>query len=354
MKRDYYLDLAARNLRLPIATDLTLRAHPDHEQILLDPVRLGRVVTESAGRFDAPLAFPVMDLTLEKSAIARMLDPSADAEQFKFEACPEASRVARFSDQLTPSALPARMHASAGAVRYVASETKLLPIGMSIGPFSLATKLLADPITPVYAAGAGSTAADDDEVRLLETVLEMSLRMVLAYVKLQVDAGARAVFIAEPAASSAFLSPIQVEGGSDIFDRYAIAPNRRVKELLASHGVDLIFHCCGELVPTFIERFASLDPAILSLGSSRDLPLDAPLVPGNLVLYGNLPSKKFYSDDIITVTRVEEMTRDLQSRMHRVGHPFILGSECDVLSVPGCEETILRKVMAMVAPCGCC
>jgi hypothetical protein len=35
-----------------------------------------------------------------------------------------------------------------------------------------------------------------------------------------------------------------------------------------------------------------------------------------------------------------------------VGHPFILGSECDVLSVQGCEQTIKEKVQAFVT-CEC-
>jgi len=34
--------------------------------------------------------------------------------------------------------------------------------------------------------------------------------------------------------------------------------------------------------------------------------------------------------------------------MRAVDHPFILGSECDVLSVPGQERTILEKVEAFL------
>ena len=34
--------------------------------------------------------------------------------------------------------------------------------------------------------------------------------------------------------------------------------------------------------------------------------------------------------------------------MRQVGHPFVLGSECDVLSVPGCEHTLHEKAMAIV------
>ncbi|OGV73775.1 MAG: hypothetical protein A3K18_17470 [Lentisphaerae bacterium RIFOXYA12_64_32] len=48
----------------------------------------------------------------------------------------------------------------------------------------------------------------------------------------------------------------------------------------------------------------------------------------------------------------------LEQKMHAVGHPFILGSECDILSVPGCKDTITRKVDALIngrcclSPCG--
>jgi hypothetical protein len=34
--------------------------------------------------------------------------------------------------------------------------------------------------------------------------------------------------------------------------------------------------------------------------------------------------------------------------MRETGHPFILGSECDVLDVPGAGATIRRKVEAML------
>jgi hypothetical protein len=34
--------------------------------------------------------------------------------------------------------------------------------------------------------------------------------------------------------------------------------------------------------------------------------------------------------------------------MRGTGHPFILGSECDVLHVPEAAETIRRKVEAML------
>jgi hypothetical protein len=44
---------------------------------------------------------------------------------------------------------------------------------------------------------------------------------------------------------------------------------------------------------------------------------------------------------------------DLADKMRTTGHPFILGSECDVLSVPNCEASVWNKVNAfMECRCG--
>jgi hypothetical protein len=55
-----------------------------------------------------------------------------------------------------------RNQAHLESVRDIATETQLKPVGMAIGPFSLMTKLMADPITAVAMAGAGVTAEEDD------------------------------------------------------------------------------------------------------------------------------------------------------------------------------------------------
>jgi hypothetical protein len=126
-------------------------------------------------------------------------------------------------------------------------------------------------------------------------------------------------------------------------------PNRRIRTVLAEGGADLVFHDCGELVDAMVASFVTLDPAILSLGSSRKLWEDAQRVPRTTVLYGNLPTKAFFSDKEMPLERVLELARDLVGRMKLSGHPHILGSECDVLSVPGCEGAIRRKVEAVQA-----
>ena len=336
MKREYYLDLAASGLRMPIGTHLVLHEHPDHEAIMLDGPRLGAVVAEAARRFHVPMAIPGMDLKLEKEALLLAHGvASGEIDSFHFSDAPA-------EDWAVPST--PRMDATCEAIRCVAGHSDLIPVGMGIGPFSLMTKLVSDPITPVFLAGTGTTPDEDPEVALVERTLALAMNAIVPYLKAQIAAGAKAIILCEPAANKVYFSPNQLAESYAIFDRYVMEPNRRIAAMLAENDVDLIFHDCGELESEMVRRFSTLDPAMMSLGSSRVLWEDAALVPKTTVLFGNLPTKRFYSDSLVSLDDVRRLSRELTTRMQSVGHPFILGSECDVLSVPGSEATILAKV----------
>jgi len=353
MKREYYLGLAAQGLRIPVGADLVVHEKPDPHAVMLDGRCLGEAIAEAAYRYHTPLAVPLMDLTVEKAVLLEALEiPSDAAAAYHLTAPLTPEQLAAVDAVLRHPANP-RWAANLGAIRHIAeNRTDLVPVGMCIGPFSLMTKLIADPITAVYLAGTGLTGADDAEVRLVETTVEAGVRVITASARAQAAAGARLMFVCEPAANTVYLSPLQVAAendAGDVFDRFVMEPNRRLKAVLDASGVDLLLHDCGELQPAYIRRLASLHPVILSLGSPVDLPAAAALVPKDVVLFGNLPSKKFYSDAEITVQQVREMAAELAARMRETGHPFILGTECDVLSVPGHEETIREKVEAMLA-----
>jgi uroporphyrinogen-III decarboxylase len=353
MARQFYLELGQAGLRFPIGTDLVLAEEADPESVRKDGAALGRVVERAARRYRSPLAIPLMDLRLEKADLLRHLGiAESELEQFHFRQPPEAELIetlARRKD--APFAEANRAHQE--AIRYIACHTDLVPVGMTIGPFSLMTKLVEDPISAVALAGMGLTGEEEPAVRLAEGALELAEIAVARSVAAQIAGGARAIIVCEPAANAVYLSPRQIAAGADIFERFVLEPNLRLKRQMGDAGVDLIFHDCGELTDAMVEAFGRrLHPVMLSLGSSRRLWEDAARVPLDVVLYGNLPTKTFYSDARMPLEEVERLTSELLERMAAAEHPFILGSECDVLSVPEAHETIRRKVEVMLN-CSC-
>jgi uroporphyrinogen-III decarboxylase len=290
-----------------------------------------------------------MDLRLEKADLLAFAGvPEGEADLFHFKEPPTEGMLAGVR-RVDMRPFSERIQANQGALRYIAERTDLLPVGMLIGPFSLMTKLIADPIVPVAMAGRGVTAAEDESVCMVERCLELSVNSVLRSARAQIEAGAKAIIVCEPAANIAYLSPRQLRSGSDIFERFVLEPNRKVRALLIQHDVDLIFHDCGELITDMVRQFAvELRPAMLSLGGSRKLWEDAAVVPKDVVLFGNLPTKSFYSDATMPLEEVTRRTAELSLQMAVCGHPHILGSECDVLHVSEAAETIRRKVDAML------
>ncbi|MGJ5819535.1 uroporphyrinogen decarboxylase family protein [Paludibaculum fermentans] len=349
MQQRFYLELAEAGLRMPVGADLVLQEQAEPEAILLDAGRLGQVVAAAADRYATPLAFPLMDLRLEKAdllAFCGVAEEAADA--FHFSEPPSESLIEELRGGAARPFSP-RIQANQGAVRYIAESTGYVPVGMLIGPFSLMTKLVADPIAPVAMAGKGVTAEEDDGVRMVERCLELALLTVLRSARAQMAAGAKAMIVCEPAANTTYLSPRQLRGDSGLLERFVLEPNRRLRALLGEHGVDLIFHNCGVLTTDMVRQFAAeLRPSVMSLGSSRKLWEDAAVVAREIVLFGNLPTRMFYSDSVMPVEEVTRLTLELRGKMAECGHPHILGSECDVLHVPEAAETIRRKVDAML------
>jgi uroporphyrinogen-III decarboxylase len=319
------------------------------ERVRNDGAALGRVVERAARRWGTPLAVPLMDLRLEKTDLLALAGiPESEAERFHFTSPLDESTLATLCDEQTVPFCTGSV-ARDQALAYIGTLPDMFPVGMAIGPFSLATRLMADPITAAAMAGSGVEAEDSDEVSLLWQCLRVAEAAVLCSVRSQIRHGAKAVMICEPAACIAFISPRQIKSGSDLFERLVMEPNLRLKAALDEAGCDLIFHDCGELIDSMVEAFAhKLHPVILSMGSSRKLWEDARLVPDDVVLFGNMPTRSFYSDGAMPIEEVIRRTDELVANMKACGHPHILGSECDVLFVPEAQETIGKKVDAMM------
>ena len=274
-----------------------LHERPDPQAVVLDGGRLAGVVAEAAERYRTPLAVPLMDLRLEKADLVARVRPGTEPETFHFD-LPPTDRDLALARDTAEAPFPARHRAHLDAIARVAARPGLVPLGMAIGPFSLLTKLLADPISAVALAGRGVAAEDEPLVAAAEGALALAESAVVRSVRAQVDAGAAAVIVCEPAASALFVSPRQLAAGSPVYDRFVVEPLVRVKARVEARGALLFLHDCGELVDAMVVALATrVRPAVLSLGSSRRLWEDARLVPDDVVLFGNLPTKHFYSDD---------------------------------------------------------
>lgn len=347
MQRDFYLDLAAKGHRTPVGADLVLHEKSDPQTVKHHGEQLGAVIAEAAQRYGSPLAIPLMDLTVEKEAMLQALDvPEVEIDNYHFSEPPTDEQVKRIIETCNGRST-SRMQANCEASAHLRDNyPDLLPIGMSIGPFSLLVKLIEDPIMAVYFIGAGMSEEEEPGVAIARRCLEVGEQVILASIEAQIEAGAKAMFICEPAANVVYLSPHQWDTG--VFDTFVMQPNQRLRQRLRELDCDLIFHDCGELTDDMIREFVKLDPALMSLGSSRNLWEDASLVPETTVLYGNLPSKQFYSDSQMPLDEVKRQTLELAEKMTTTGQPFILGTECDVLAVEGSEQSIKQKVQAML------
>ena len=196
----------------------------------------------AARRFGVPLAIPHMDLRLEKELLLQGLGLGRDAAPaLHFKSAPSSTEVQAMISALD-GPLPRSLQAQVDAVGFVVgSAPDLVPCAMTIGPFSLMTTLLDDPISAVYLASSGATADDEPAVALLEIALDLSRRAVERSLRAQLDAGAKLALLCEPAVNKVYLSPRQMKSGHNAFDRLVMANLKRYKALLDSMA--LTFSC---------------------------------------------------------------------------------------------------------------
>ncbi|MDK2971802.1 MAG: hypothetical protein PWP23_1557 [Candidatus Sumerlaeota bacterium] len=344
MSRQTFHDFARRGLAMPLAVDLLVHLESTPEKVDANPSEMARIMIRAAEVFDTPLAVAPMDLRVEKAALAEWLGiPRTEHETFHISQSLSTEQLDALRRHFESGELTTRMRVTADALGIAAKRSTLIPTGMAIGPFSLVAKIIEDVITAVFMVGADADPDDEESVALTLQLIDLTTELVEAYVRAQIAGGAKAIIICEPAANKVYFSPKQIAEGSNVFERIVIEPNRRIARVIEEAGADLILHDCGELTPEMITALAGLHPAVLSLGSCVDIVEATQYVPRDVVLFGNVPSKFFPREDEMPVEKVRAICGSLRERMEATGHPFILGSECDVLCVNGHERGIMAK-----------
>lgn len=342
MSREFYMDLADQGLAMPLAVDLLVHSLSTEEKVMEDAREMSRIMLAAAETFKTPLAVAPMDLRVEKAALGELIGiPEGERATYHLGEPLGEAKTKQLLEKLRNRPISDRMKITIDAL--AATNSNSVPVGMVIGPFSLLTKTIEDAITAVYLCGQDFEPDEEESVALVQELMPVLTELVRGYAEAQVKAGAKAIIMCEPAANKVYISPNLMEDGSDIFERMVLKPCREIADTITSSGADLIFHDCGELTPEMIRGIGSLQPSMLSLGSCVDLPTAAPEVPKDVVLFGNVPSKYFPLDAEMPIEKVREKCEDLRTRMGATGHPFILASECDILSVSGKEDLIRAK-----------
>lgn len=136
MTREFYLELAARGLRMPIGTDLVLGEEHEPEKVRNDGPSLARVIERAAQRWGTPLAFPLMDLRLEKIDMLLTLSGLApvDADKFHFSSPLEESLLVKICGGST-SPMCAGSLARNEALAYISPKEHLVRLVWRLGRF---------------------------------------------------------------------------------------------------------------------------------------------------------------------------------------------------------------------------
>ena len=164
----------------PVGTDLIMHEEPAPEKIRNDGAALGRVIEKSrsmlahsvGGSADGPAPGDMTSAGSRRSA-------RGPGRHVSLSAAPLDDAALRRLTSEQPGTICAGSTARNRALAYVHTVPDLVAVGMAIGPFSLATRLMADPISAGAMAGSGVEESESDEVRLLWQCIRIAEAAVL-------------------------------------------------------------------------------------------------------------------------------------------------------------------------------
>lgn len=242
-------------------------------------------------------------------------------------------RTAAQVDALTPRPSGESVPFVADAIRMLRRELdgRTPVIGFCGAPFTLSAYLVQGEGKEGF--GAVKTMLYREPATLERLLDRLTLQMT-DYLGLQIDAGAQAVQIFDSWAG--LLGPVE-------YERFALAPVRRIVDGLRGRGVPIIYFVNGG--PHLIEAAARAGSDVLGLCWRTPLEKAAERVGPTVALQGNLDPHVLFAEP----AEVRRQASDLLSRMAgRPGHIMNLGHgilpETPIASV----EALIEAVHATV------
>lgn len=273
---------------------------------------------------DAALQAKAMEIIAHETdtlAAVSLMDLSVEAEAFGAQVRFTDDEVPAIVGQLVsdleeaealqvPDLSAGRASLCVEAVRQAKQTITDKPVlaGM-IGPYSLAGRLM-DVTEIMYACF--------DEPEAVHTVLEKATEYLIAYGRAMKEAGADGIMMAEPLAG--ILSP-------DMADEFSMPYVKKIIDALQTEDFALIYHNCGNSVPSMLEEIFALGAAGYHFGNAVDMEKIMQEAPADCLCMGNIdPAGQFAQGT------VESMTAAVQDLMARCGsyRNFVPSSGCDI------------------------
>ena len=261
-----------------------------------------------ANRWNALASVSLMDLSVEAEAFG------SPVRFFEDEVPAVTAAIVTDEKSLEELAIPevgtSRTSEYVTAIR----EAKMLisgkPVfGGAIGPFSLAGRLMdmTEIMVMCY-----------EEPELVHAVLEKVTQFLIAYSTALKDAGADGIIMAEPAAG--LLSP-------SLLAEFSAPYVKRIIQAVETELCVFVYHNCGNSTVQSIKHILDMGARALSFGNAIDLSEMLELVPGDILVMGNVdPAWQLRGG---SPESVREATLNVLNKCAK--HPnFILSSGCDI------------------------
>lgn len=272
----------------------------------------------------APLQAEAMALIARETntlAAISLMDLSVEAEAFGAQVRFSAEEIPAIIGQLVsdedeadalevPGLDAGRIGIFVDAVKLAREKITDKPLlaGM-IGPYSLAGRLM-DVTEIMY------TCYDEPET--VHKVLEKATQFLISYGAAMKEAGADGVMMAEPLAG--ILSP-------DMAEEFSMPYVKRIIEALQTDDFAVIYHNCGNSVPSMLEGIFEQGAAAYHFGNAVDMEAVMKAAPEDALCMGNIdPASQFANGT------PESMTAAVKNLMARCGQysNFVPSSGCDI------------------------
>ena len=278
------------------------------EQLVKDPELMAQAMEIVSKETNTLAAVSLMDLSVEAEAFGASVRFTED------EVPAVIGQLVSDEDEAEALAVPTMEAGRAllcveGVKRAKERITDKPVLAGMIGPYSLAGRLM-DVTEIMYICF--------DEPETVHVVLDKATQYLIQYGQAMKDAGADGIMMAEPLAG--ILSP-------DMAAEFSVPYVKRIIDALQDENFAVLYHNCGNSVPSMLEEIFSQGAAAYHFGNAVDMEQIMQNAPEEALCMGNIdPAAQFAHGT------PESMTESVRELLKKCGayKNFVPSSGCDI------------------------